>query len=411
MPTLPDGDAVPSAGPLAEVDGRFASVDRGVPFGLYVHVPFCRVRCGYCDFNTYTSAELGGGADQARYSETAVAEMRMAAAAMRAAGLPERELASVFFGGGTPTILPAADLAAMLAGARNEWGIAEGAEVTTEANPDTVDGTYAQQLARAGFTRVSVGMQSAVPHVLATLERTHDPANVASAVGAVKEAGLEVSVDLIYGTPGESLDDWKQSVEAALALAPDHISAYALGIEPGTKMGVQLARGQIDPPDPDDQAAKYEYADDAFTAAGYPWYEISNWARPGRECRHNLAYWRGGDWWGIGPGAHSHMTGVRFWNVKHPRAYADRLAAGAWPVAAREVLDAGEQEFERIMLEVRLREGLDLKTFPRERQMRDTVAGMVAEGWVEPDAAARGIVALTRTGRLMADAITRELTD
>nr|NLD40755.1 coproporphyrinogen III oxidase [Actinomycetales bacterium] len=409
MPTLPDGDPVPAAGPLTEVGGGLI-VDDGTPFGLYVHVPFCRVRCGYCDFNTYTSAELGGGADQVRYADTALAEVRMGAAALAEAGLPARELSTMFFVGGTPTILPAHDLARILGGAREAWGIAAGAEVTTEANPDTVDTAYARELAAAGFTRVSIGMQSVVPHVLATLERTHDPANVSSAVAAVRDAGLAVSVDLIYGTPGESVADWKRSVEAAIALAPDHISAYALGIEPGTKMGAQLRRGLIPAPDPDDQAAKYECADDAFGAAGYPWYEISNWARPGHECRHNLAYWRGGDWWGIGPGAHSHVAGVRFWNVKHPRAYADRLAAGAWPVAAREVLSREEREFERIMLEVRLREGLSLETFPREREMRAAAATMAAEGWLEPEPAQRGVVSLTRSGRLMADAVTRGLT-
>ncbi|HHW82785.1 MAG TPA: coproporphyrinogen III oxidase [Actinomycetales bacterium] len=411
MPTLPDGDPVPTAGPLAGVRGRVPSGDGGAPFGLYVHVPFCRVRCGYCDFNTYTSAELGGGASQAGYADTALLEVRMAAAALREAGLPERELATVFFGGGTPTILPTGDLARMLEAARTQWGLAAGAEVTTEANPDTLDGEYAAALARAGFTRVSIGMLSAVPHVLATLERTHDPAGVAAAVGAVRTAGLDVSVDLIYGTPGESVDDWKRSVDAALALEPDHVSAYALGIEPGTKMGAQLRRGLIPPPDPDDQAAKYEYADTAFEQAGYPWYEISNWARPGHECRHNLAYWRGGDWWGIGPGAHSHVAGVRFWNVKHPRAYADRLANDQWPALAREVLTEEEREFERVMLEVRLREGIALETFPREREVEAAVGEMVVEGWLERDAAARGRVVLTRTGRLMADAVTRALTD
>lgn len=414
MPTLPDGDAVPSAGPLAGVP---LTLGGSTPYGLYVHVPFCRVRCGYCDFNTYTSSELGGGADQPGYAATAIREIRQAAAALREVPGGQRDLATVFFGGGTPTILPAADLARMLTAAREEWPLAPGAEVTTEANPDTVDRRYLEDLAEAGFTRISVGMQSAVPHVLATLERTHNPANVTAAVEGAKATGLDVSVDLIYGTPGESLDDWRRSVDAALELEPDHISAYALGIEPGTKMGAQLRRGLIPAPDPDDQATKYEYADTAFEAAGYPWYEISNWARPGHECRHNLAYWRGGDWWGIGPGAHSHVGGVRFWNVKHPRAYSDRLAGGQWPAAAREVLTPAEREFERIMLELRLREGLDLATLPsaaepHERARLTAIAVELAERvWAEPEAATRGVVALTRAGRLMADAITRDLTD
>lgn len=416
MPDLPDGESVPTAGPLAEIPGGLPDSSGGSAFGLYVHVPFCRVRCGYCDFNTYTSAELGGGASQQRYARTAAAEIRQAGAALRDAGLPPRAVSTVFFGGGTPTILAAADLALMLGVARDEWGISAGAEITAEANPDTLDAAYAAHLASAGFTRVSIGMQSAVPHVLATLERTHNPANVRAAVVAAQDTGLDVSVDLIYGTPGESVTDWTRSVDAALELAPDHISAYALGIEPGTKMGAELRRGLIPAPDPDDQAAKYEYADAAFAAAGYPWYEISNWARPGHECRHNRAYWYGADWWGIGPGAHSHIGGVRFWNVKHPRAYADRLSAAAFPTAGREILSAEEREFERLMLEIRLRNGLSLADLPGDADpdvradRRSAVARMADVGWLDPARASEGTVVLTLRGRLMADAVTRELT-
>lgn len=409
VPQLPDGESVTAAGPLAGLDGSSVT---GRDFGLYIHVPFCKVRCGYCDFNTYTAAELGAGS-QASYDAAVAGEMKQAAAALRLAGHPEREIQTVFFGGGTPTLLPAAVLTRLLAVANDEWGIAVGAEVTTEANPDSVDARYFEELARGGFTRASVGMQSAVPHVLSTLERTHDPANVTRAVAAAKAAGLAVSVDLIYGTTGESLEDWRRSVDAALELEPDHISAYALVIEHGTKMGAQLARGIINPPDPDDQAAKYELADRAFDAAGYPWYELSNWARPGNECRHNLSYWRGGDWWGVGPGAHSHMDGIRFWNVKHPRAYAERLAAGEWPTAGREVLGVAEQEFERIMLEIRLRGGLDLANLPSANDpaelngLMQRSTRLAAEGLVT---IAETTLTLTTRGRLMADAVTRELT-
>lgn len=405
MPQLPDGDAVPACGPLA---GRTAP-DETAPFSVYVHVPYCRVRCGYCDFNTYTSAELGGGASQENYADQASTEIRLAAAHLRAQGFSDRPAATVFFGGGTPTILPAADLARMLAAIRETWGIADGAEVTTEANPDTVDAAYARALADAGFTRVSVGMQSAVPHVLATLDRTHNPGNVRGAVDAVRAAGMDASVDLIYGTPGETMGDWQASVDAALALDVDHVSAYALGIEPGTKMGAQLARGEIPAPDPDDHAAKYEYVDDALGQAGLEWYEISNWARPGHESRHNLTYWRGGDWWGVGPGAHSHVDGVRFWNVKHPRTYAVRLATGELPAAARELLSDGDREFERIMLEIRLREGLRLAPGPELLRQRAVLRELVAEGLAEPGAAASDVVVLTRTGRLLADAVTHRL--
>nr|BFF21136.1 hypothetical protein GCM10025730_46570 [Promicromonospora thailandica] len=297
------------------------------PFGVYVHVPFCSVRCGYCDFNTYTAAELGGGANQAAYAGTALREVTLAGRVLADAGRAPAAVSTVFFGGGTPTMLPAHDLARVLDGVRDTWGLADGAEVTTEANPDSVTPESLRVLADAGFTRVSFGMQSAVPHVLATLERTHDPARIPDVVRWARDAGLDVSLDLIYGTPGESLADWRTSVEAALATGVDHVSAYALVVEPGTKMAAQVRRGEVTLPDEDDQAAKYELADDLLTAAGLRWYEVSNWSRPGHECRHNVGYWRGHDWWGVGPGAHSyvsadddgaHPAGVRWWNVKHP---------------------------------------------------------------------------------------------
>ncbi|SNU00992.1 coproporphyrinogen III oxidase, anaerobic [Ruaniaceae bacterium KH17] len=445
-------------------DGPLSGVELGpaAPFSLYVHVPYCSVRCGYCDFNTYTASELGGGASRASYAHTAIVEIRMAAQHLREVGRTPERVETVFFGGGTPTILPASDLAAMLDAARDEWGLADGAEVTTEANPDTVDEAYAAELAVAGFTRMSIGMQSAVPHVLATLDRTHTPANVARAVAAAKAAGLQVSLDLIYGSPGESLADWRTSLESVLALEPNHVSAYALGIEPGTKMGAQLRRGEITATDPNALAEMYELADEVLAGAGYDWYEISNWAR-GREfqCRHNLAYWRNSDWWGIGPGAHSHAGTVRWWNVKHPRAYEQQVAAGELPVADHEVLTPEEQEFERIMLGVRLAEGLTIRHSARSEaesqnpethvgldslpgscdsiryahsaqddegavaQMDDgecaaqegasawraALAQLVRDGLAESAPAWDGVVVLTREGRLQADAVTRLLTD
>lgn len=406
MPSLPDGAPVPAAGPLA---GAELSAQQG-GFGVYVHVPYCRVRCGYCDFNTYTARELGGGASQEAYAAQAAEELRQAAATLQDVGRDPGPVQTVFFGGGTPTILPAEDLAGLLTQIRTEFGLAPAAEVTTEANPDTVDQAYLEKLAQAGFTRVSLGMQSAVPHVLATLDRTHNPTNVARAVAATKSAGMQVSLDLIYGTPGESMADWRASLDAALALRPDHISAYALGIEPGTAMGAAVARGALNPQDPNELADKYAQADEVLAAAGYGWYEISNWARrPANACRHNLAYWRSQDWWGIGPGAHSHVGGVRWWNLKHPRGYAQRVAAGLSPAAGREILTDGEREFERIMLQVRLAEGLELRGGGSPRQ-RATVAQLVADGLVEPEPAAWGTVRLTLAGRLQADAVTRALT-
>ena len=408
-PALPDGDPAPPDGALP-ASAAVGAEHRA--FGVYLHVPFCAVRCGYCDFNTYTATELGGGASLAAYAATALGEIALADRVLRDAGLPQREVATVFVGGGTPTLLPVDDLVRLLDGVRSTWGLAPGAEVTTEANPDSVTPEGLARLAAAGFTRVSFGMQSAVPHVLATLERTHDPARIPDVVRWARDAGLRVSLDLIYGTPGESLDDWRCSVEAALATGVDHVSAYALVVEPGTRMAVQVRRGELVLPDEDDQAAKYELADDLLTAAGLRWYEVSNWARtPDDASRHNLGYWRGDDWWGVGPGAHSHVGGVRWWNVKHPRAYADRLAQGLSPAAGREVVDGDTAELERVMLGVRIAEGLPLDAVPATS--RQAVAGLVADGLVDPRAAlgadgARRLV-LTRRGRLLADAVVRAL--
>jgi putative oxygen-independent coproporphyrinogen III oxidase len=380
-------------------------------FGVYVHVPFCQVRCGYCDFNTYAPGETEG-ATRDGYVEAALREVDFARA--ETAG-DARPASTVFFGGGTPTMLDARALAQLLAAIRTAWGLAPDAEVTTEANPDSVTRESLASLASAGFTRVSFGMQSAVPHVLATLERTHHPDNVARAVGWAREAGLAVSLDLIYGTPGESLADWQVSLETAIALEPDHVSAYALVIEPGTKMGAQLRRGEVDPTDPDVQADMYEAADAAFVAAGFAWYEVSNWSRtPEQACRHNLAYWRGDDWWGIGPGAHSYLgpcegrAAQRWWNVKLPRVYAERMAAGMSPEAEREELTAGQVALEEVMLRIRLVEGLPVEVLGDAG--RHAVPSLVAEGLLESGAAERGTAVLTRRGRLLADAVVRELT-
>ncbi|MPV49756.1 coproporphyrinogen III oxidase [Pseudactinotalea sp. HY160] len=396
-----------------------AAPERSDRFGVYVHVPFCAVRCGYCDFNTYTATELGGGASRDEYAETALGEMRLAAAELVRRGRRVDGVTTVFFGGGTPTLLPVGDLRLLLAGIDETWGLAPGAEVTTEANPDSVGPAELADLAAAGFTRVSFGMQSAVPAVLATLDRTHDPERLPLVVEWARAAGLAVSVDLIYGAPGESVEQWRTSVEAAIALEPDHISAYALTIEPGTKMAAQVRRGQLPMPDPDDQATKYELADEAFAAAGYGWYEISNWARPGgsggsgglpadtaadHRCRHNLAYWRNEEWWGIGPGAHSHLGDTRFWNVKHPRPYAQRIREGRLPIAESETLDATQQEDERILLGIRLVEGLGVGP-----GLEDRLPALAEQGLIDGAAAAGGVARLTRRGRLLADAVVGRL--
>jgi len=410
-PALPEGEPVPDDGALPAWVGEAPRAGRA--FGVYLHVPFCTVRCGYCDFNTYTASELGGGADQVSYAGTVLGELDMARQVLADAGRPGRPVDTVFVGGGTPTVLAAADLVRMLDGVRAAWGLAPGAEVTTEANPDSVTPEALRALAAGGFTRVSFGMQSAVPHVLAALDRTHDPARVPDVVGWARDAGLDVSLDLIYGTPGESVDDWRRSLDAALACGVDHVSAYALVIEDGTRMAGQVRRGLLPPVDPDDEATKYEVADAALTEAGLDWYEVSNWARPGHECRHNEGYWRGADWWGLGPGAHSHVgagdRAVRWWNVKHPRAYADRVGARRSPSAGRELLDADDVALERALLGVRLREGLDLGTVAPVG--RRAVAGLVADGLLDGVAAVRGRAVLTLRGRLLADTVVRALTD
>ncbi len=412
---LPDGDPAPVDGTLPRAALTQAA---GRPFGVYVHVPFCTVRCGYCDFNTYTARELGNagpptvahpagrtllGASVETYAGAALAELDLARQV-----LPEaRPVDTVFFGGGTPTLLPARDLVAVLHGIRDRFGLAADAEVTTEANPDSVTVDDLRALADGGFTRVSIGMQSAVPHVLRTLERTHDPAGVARAVEAAKEAGLQVSVDLIYGTPGESVDDWAASLDAAVALQPDHVSAYALVVEQGTKLAAQVRRGEVAMPDDDDEAAKYELADARLAAAGFGWYEVSNWATsPATRCRHNELYWRGDTWWGVGPGAHSHVGGVRWWNVKHPRAYAARLASLESPAAARETLTAAQRADEAVLLGVRLVDGLAIDDLPTAA----AVAGLIADGLIDGAAALqRHRVVLTLRGRLLADTVVRRL--
>ena len=400
MPSsLPTGDPAPADGSLpehalAELGGR--------PFGLYVHVPFCVTRCGYCDFNTYTATELRG-ASRESYAETAIAEIRLARRVLGDRDLP---VDTVFFGGGTPTLLGAGDLSSILASIGAEFGLAPGVEVTTEANPDSVAAWDLNDLREAGFTRVSFGMQSAVDHVLNTLDRTHDPLRVPAVVEWAREAGFdEVSLDLIYGTPGESLEDWATSLEVALGCHPDHLSAYALIVEPGTALARRVSRGELSAPDDDDLADKYLLADHRLTEAGMSWYEVSNWSRDeATRCRHNELYWTGGHWWGVGPGAHSHVGGVRWWNVKHPAAYAGRLAEQASPAAARETLDAETRRVERVMLELRLRDGLPVLAL--DAHGRAAVADLVARDLVELRAER---LILTRSGRLLADAVVRDL--
>jgi oxygen-independent coproporphyrinogen-3 oxidase len=395
----PDGEPVPTDGALPPA--ALAAVgERG--FGVYLHVPFCASRCGYCDFNTYTAAELGGGGAQAAYAGTLLSEVELA---VRVLGGAAPAVSTVFVGGGTPTLLPVDDLARMLDGVDKAFGLAADAEITTEANPESVSPQTLRRLRSAGFTRVSLGMQSTAPHVLEMLDRRHTPGRAVAAAQEARAAGFaHVNLDLIYGTPGETADDFAASLQAAVDAGVDHVSAYSLIVEDGTRLAQRVRRGEIPEPDDDVAADRYVAADAALTAAGLNWYEVSNWARAGAACRHNLLYWRGGDWWGFGPGAHSHVGGVRWWNVRHPSTYAGRLADGVTPAQARELLSAEEQRTEEVLLGLRLVEGLPVDGMPA-----NVVAEQVEAGLLDPAAAANGRAVLTLQGRLLADAVVRAL--
>ncbi|WP_412742568.1 radical SAM family heme chaperone HemW [Krasilnikovia sp. MM14-A1004] len=401
--TLPDGEPVPSDGSLPAT----ALTDVGARgFGVYVHVPFCASRCGYCDFNTYTASELGGGASREGYADTVLAELALAARVLES---PPPRVDTVFVGGGTPTLLDPDDLGRILEGIDATWGLAGDAEVTTEANPESVTPRSLQRLRKAGYTRISLGMQSVAPGVLQVLERRHTAGRAPQAAIEAREAGFDhVNLDLIYGTPGESADDFAASLRAATGAGVDHVSAYALIVEDGTRMAARMRRGELPYPDDDVAADRYLAADAALNAAGLSWYEVSNWAAaPAARCRHNLLYWTGGDWWGLGPGAHSHVGGVRWWNVKHPTTYAARLAEGVSPGQARELLTGDDRHTEDVMLRVRLADGLPLAALD--------AAGLAGarqahgDGLLDPAAYAAGRVVLTLRGRLLADAVVRDL--
>jgi putative oxygen-independent coproporphyrinogen III oxidase len=393
---LPDGEPVPSDGSLP-AHARDQAGRAG--FGVYVHVPFCVTRCGYCDFNTYAPGE----ASQEGYVDALLSELKLAA------GVVTSTVDTVFVGGGTPTLLDPDDLGRIVDAIDATWGLRPSAEVTTEANPESVTPASLAQLRNAGFTRISLGMQSAAPHVLTTLDRRHTPGRARAAAMEAREAGFDhVNLDLIYGTPGETADDFGASLDQAIGAGVDHVSAYALIVEEGTRMAARMRRGELPYPSDDVAADRYLAADAALTAAGFSWYEVSNWATtPEAQCRHNLLYWTGGDWWGLGPGAHSHVGGVRWWNVKHPTTYGKRLADGVSPGHGRELLTAADRYVEDVMLRVRLAEGLPLAEL--NQAGRAAAARALDDGLLDPAAYARGRVVLTLRGRLLADAVVRDL--
>ena len=373
---------------------------------FYIHIPYCAKRCGYCDFNTYTPSELKSGdldSLSSSYIDSALKEIEMAAQVVGSATIP-----TIFFGGGTPSLLPAAQLARVIEAIRGRFTLDKDIEITLEANPDSLTQEFLDEIKSAGATRISMGMQSAVGSVLKVLDRTHNPESVGRAVSMVRAAGFKhVSVDLIYGSPGETIDDWRRSLEYALALDIDHISAYALIVEKGTKLAAQINRGELTMP-PDDQSAdKYLLADQLFEAAGFNWYELSNWSKPGGQCRHNIAYWDGSFWWGVGAGAHSYLNGKRWWNVKHPSSYQEKILQGQSPELSHEILTPENLSDEFIMLQIRRREGI-LHNHLSSVQIAKAEE-FLSSGFLDSASWQDMRLVLSRDGRLIADKIVREL--
>lgn len=382
--------------------GRLRDADPDRPFGLYLHVPFCASRCGYCDFNTYTAGELGSSTSPAAWAQAVRGELEAAAAHLG----PVRPVDTIFVGGGTPSLLGAGGLADLLDAVRASFTLAPDAEITTESNPESTSPEFFAGLRAAGFTRISLGMQSAAPHVLAILDRRHTPGRAVAAAREAAAAGFEhLNLDLIYGTPGETDDDLAASLDAVLSVPVDHLSAYALIVEDGTAFARKVRRGDVPMPDDDVLAARYEMIDARLSAAGLTWYEVSNWARSQQAvCRHNEAYWRSDDWWGIGPGAHSHVNGVRFWNQKHPATYAASVAAGTLPIGDFELLSAEDVHTESVMLALRMRTGLARDELSATERAR--AQGAVGDGLL---AVVDDSYVLTDRGRLLADGVIRDI--
>lgn len=375
------------------------------PFAVYLHVPFCTTRCGYCDFNTYTAGELGSSASPGSYLTALERELEMAAEKLAASPEGLRTADTVFVGGGTPSLLGAAGLNRVLAAVRNTFGLSENAEITTESNPESTDPEFFAGLREGGYTRISLGMQSTAQHVLQVLERRHTPGRPVAAAKEAQRAGFEhVNLDMIYGTPTETDDDVRATLDAVLESGVDHVSAYSLIVEDGTAMARKVRKGQLPAPDEDVLADRYQIIDARLKDAGMDWYEVSNWSKPGGECAHNRIYWVNGDWWGAGPGAHSHLGDLRFHNVKHPAKYAEQVAAGQLPIRDTEQLTAADHHTEQVMLGLRLREGVPRSWF-------GTGAKPVIDDFME-----RGLlqvcgerVALTEAGRLLADGMITDI--
>ena len=395
MAALPEGDPAPSDGKLPNIGNL-----KNKPFSLYVHVPYCSKRCGYCDFNTYTPSELDRDDQIESWLQSAIKETIFARKILD----ESLTVDTIFFGGGTPSLLEASVIKEFINNVSKHFELKKDLEITLEANPDTITQSKAEDWLKAGINRISLGMQSSAANVLQVLDRTHNPANVLSSVEILKKAGFtNFSLDLIYGTPGESLEDWANSLKDAITINPPHISAYSLVIEPGTKMGSQLSRGEIKAVSDDDAADKYQLAEKLLNENGYSWYEISNWAKENKECQHNLNYWKGNNWWGIGPGAHSHINGVRWWNQKLPKNWRESLDKDQSPALAREKLTNEQIRNEEVMLLSRLKTGMNRSDFDQknvEKLIEDKLVNDVS-----------GKLELTLEGRLLADVVFRQLTE
>lgn len=382
-------------------------------FSVYVHVPFCKSRCGYCDFTTFTNAELGGNASAKSYAKTICTDIYQTAERFKNCGISLPPVHTVFFGGGTPTFLPAKDLNIILSTIKEVWGLERDAEVTTEANPESVNLGYIAELKDNGFSRISFGMQSASAQVIQILEREHTPKKVQEVIEQAKQVGIHTSVDLIYATPGETLSQWEYSIKTAIEIQPEHISCYALGIEPGTRLGRAIKKGKLSAVDDDDAARKYEIADQLITNAGFSWYEISNWAKSGFQCRHNLAYWQNQNWWGFGPGAHSHLGNWRAWNLRHPRPWTQKVEADNLPLLGAEELDVEARNLETVMLALRLHSGLDVENALASGVIRPEQAHALEKfitwGWLEEEAILEGVARPTLFGRILLDKMITEI--
>lgn len=392
---LPVGEAWPA-------NNSIPFVNSDSSFHAYVHVPFCEVRCGYCDFNTYTAIELGE-VKQAEFHHALISEIEFSKKVLDSNSYKSKSLSSIFFGGGTPTRFDSVQIASIIEALRTNFGVQSDVEITTESNPDSVNPIKVEQIAEIGVNRISFGVQSFDKEVLKVLDRTHNPDRVAEVVRAAKANGLRVSIDLIFGTPGETVSSWERTLNQALDLGVEHVSAYALIVEPGTALERKIRSGEIAPVDEDSLAEKYELASTRFEEAGLRWYEISNWGVP---SRHNLAYWESQDWWGYGPGAHSHISGVRWWNRKHPTAYLASLSKAA-PAQGLERLSPRTILEEKVMLGLRTETGVSRSVLQNLGVSRQVVAELLASGKLEltPNSGVR----VSKPARFLADGLVLEL--